>query len=289
MPNAAAAAVGLGAQGQGRRRHPGVGVRLRQRGHRPRVAQHRARRGRRRDLRRRRDQDRGGADRGVRADADRAVHHQRRPGRCLPPVRQGPQRVRVRRGRRAHGHRDRGARQGARRQHPGAADGRRHHLGRVPHRGARSQRRAGRARDDAGDPAGRAAPTDIDHVNAHATGTTVGDVAEGKAINNALGKQQACGVRAEVGARPFGRRGRRGGVHPHRAGVAGRRRPAHAQPEEPRSGDRSGRRRRGRRDPATTNTRSTIRSDSAGTTSRSPSGSTDTRRQPKSDAHRRIE
>ncbi|ORB25843.1 3-oxoacyl-ACP synthase KasB [Mycolicibacterium parafortuitum] len=30
-------------------------------------------------------------------------------------------------------------------------------------------------------------PKDIDHVNAHATGTTVGDVAEGRAINKALG------------------------------------------------------------------------------------------------------
>jgi beta-ketoacyl ACP synthase len=30
-------------------------------------------------------------------------------------------------------------------------------------------------------------PSDIDHINAHATGTSVGDVAEGKAINNAMG------------------------------------------------------------------------------------------------------
>ncbi len=31
------------------------------------------------------------------------------------------------------------------------------------------------------------APSDIDHVNAHATGTAVGDLAEAKAINRALG------------------------------------------------------------------------------------------------------
>jgi len=53
------------------------------------------------------------------------------------------------------------------------------------------------APDPTGDQAGHAmtraiqlaglTPADIDHVNAHATGTSVGDVAEGKAINNALG------------------------------------------------------------------------------------------------------
>ncbi|MDT5012565.1 MAG: beta-ketoacyl synthase [Mycobacterium sp.] len=34
-------------------------------------------------------------------------------------------------------------------------------------------------------------PTDVDHVNAHATGTSVGDVAEAKAIRNALGSHDA--------------------------------------------------------------------------------------------------
>lgn len=53
------------------------------------------------------------------------------------------------------------------------------------------------APDPTGDQAGHAIsraiqlaglqPSDINHVNAHATGTQVGDVAEGKAINNALG------------------------------------------------------------------------------------------------------
>jgi len=35
------------------------------------------------------------------------------------------------------------------------------------------------------------APTDIDHVNAHATGTMIGDLAESKAIGNALGSHPA--------------------------------------------------------------------------------------------------
>jgi beta-ketoacyl ACP synthase len=56
------------------------------------------------------------------------------------------------------------------------------------------------APDPTGDHAGRAItraiqladlqPGDIDHVNAHATGTQVGDVAEGMAINNALGSHR---------------------------------------------------------------------------------------------------
>jgi len=56
------------------------------------------------------------------------------------------------------------------------------------------------APDPTGDQAGHAmtraiqlaglTPGDIHHVNAHATGTTVGDVAEGKAINNALGSNK---------------------------------------------------------------------------------------------------
>ena len=56
------------------------------------------------------------------------------------------------------------------------------------------------APDPTGDQAGHAmtraiqlaglTPEDIDHVNAHATGTSVGDVAEGKAINNALGSHR---------------------------------------------------------------------------------------------------
>ncbi len=49
---------------------------------------------------------------------------------------------------------------------------------------------AGRTRDHPGNPARGSRASDIDHINAHATGTQVGDVAEGKAINNALGNHR---------------------------------------------------------------------------------------------------
>jgi len=50
--------------------------------------------------------------------------------------------------------------------------------------------RAGYAMTRAMDLAGLA-PTDIDHINAHATGTRIGDLAEAQAINNAMGGHRA--------------------------------------------------------------------------------------------------
>ena len=73
-------------------------------------------------------------------------------------VRQEPRRIRLRRGRRADDHRDRGARQGPRRQAAGQADGCGHLVGRVPHGGARTGRPAGRTRDEACDGDGGAVP-----------------------------------------------------------------------------------------------------------------------------------
>ena len=117
-------------------------------------------------------------------------------------------------------------------------------------------------------------PTDIDHVNAHATGTSVGDVAEGKAINNAMGghKPAVYAPKSALG-HSVGAVGAvesiltvlalRDGVIPPTLNLK------NLDPEIDLDVVA------GRRGPAITSTRSTIRSDSAGTTSRSPSGSTE--------------
>ncbi len=108
-------------------------------------------------------------------------------------------------------------------------------------------------------------PGDIDHVNAHATGTSVGDLAESKAINNALG---AHGGNAAVYA-PKAALG-------HSVGAVGAvesiltvlaLRDQVVPPTLRRSTWTWW---RASRDRATTSTRSTTRSDSAGTTSHSP-------------------
>ena len=110
----------IGPSGQGG--HPVAGGRRRlgRRGDRAGMAAHRARRGRHRDLRRRRDLDRGRARRGV-LTIGHVVDQQRRSARRVPAVRQEPRRHGLRRRRRVDGHRDRATCEGAGRTDPGAS------------------------------------------------------------------------------------------------------------------------------------------------------------------------
>ncbi len=77
------------------------------------------------------------------------------PAGACRPFDARPQRLRVRRSRGVDGDRDRGARQSPRRQHHRPHHGRLGHLRRLPHRGARPQRRTGRPGHHPRGPTGR--------------------------------------------------------------------------------------------------------------------------------------
>ena len=160
--------------------------------------------------------------------------------RPAPSVRPGPQRLRLRRGRRPAGHRDRGARQ-ARGANVLAHHGRLGDLRRLPHGGAGPRRRAApvtaiaRAVQLAG-----LAPTD-DHINAHATGTSVGDdVAEAKGHQQRDGRAPpAVAPKKAAWAIPWAPSAQWSPFSPCRRCATGR--SAHAEPGESRSRDRPGR------------------------------------------------
>ena len=99
-----------------------------------------------------------------------------------------------------------------------------------PHRGARSQRRTGRSRDDAGHRAGGPAARRHRPRQRARHRHLRRRRRRGQGHQQRAGRPPPRGVRTEVRAGPLGRRGRRGGVDPDRAGAAGRRRPAHAEP-----------------------------------------------------------
>ena len=145
----------LGGLDQHRARRPGRGahhgerVRVRRRGDRLRHGHDQVRPGRRRAGRRHRGRDHAAEHRRVRGDA-RPVHPQRRAGARLPPVRQGPGRLRARRGRR-HRRAGVGGARGPPRRDRARGRGRRRLLGRrAPHRPARPGRQRGDPRPSAG-------------------------------------------------------------------------------------------------------------------------------------------
>ena len=130
-------------RGQGRGARAGERVRVRCRGHRVRHRHDPLRPRRCRRGRRDRGRDHGPEHRRVRRDA-RHVHPQRRADAGVPAVRQGPRRVRARRGRRRAGPGVAAARPGARRADLRRGGGRRVLRRRLPHLARVAGRRRGR-------------------------------------------------------------------------------------------------------------------------------------------------
>ena len=140
MPNGPAACVGLELGAKAGVHSPVQRLRHRRRGDRARPRHDPRRPGRRGRGRRHRGRHPPAADRRLRADAG-AVDPQRRAGAGLPPVGQGPRRLRARRGRGRARAGARRARRGPRRHGLRRARRRRHHLRRVRHRAAATRGR----------------------------------------------------------------------------------------------------------------------------------------------------
>ncbi len=259
----------------GRGQHPGLGVRVRQRGDRAGGRPDPARPGRRRRGRRHRGGDPPAADGGVRQH-DGAVEERRRPDHGLPAVGHRPRRLRARRGRRRAGARVRGARPGPRRADLRRGARRRHHRRLPRHRPARPRgprRRPGHPAGAARSP--RSTPPTIVHINAHATSTPQGDIAEGLMLHATLGAHASEVVVTSTKSMTGHLLGGAGALEAIATVLALHHRvvPADDQPRRPGPAGRARHRHRGRATcrPATS-PRSTTPSASAAPTSPSPSG-----------------
>ena len=249
MPNASSAAVSLGPRCPGRRPHPGLSLRLGSRGHGLRLRDDPHRSCRHRGRRWHRGGRPRAAHRRVRGDAG-AVDPQRRPRARLPALRHRSRRVRPRRG--CRGDRARGVRSRPRPVAPrstprSVAWACRPTLTTSRRRSPRAPALS-RAMVEAVQRAGLT-PKDIVHVNAHATSTPVGDVAESNAIRRAFG-DDADGMPVSATKSMTGhlaRCGRRARGRPHDPGPAPPARPGDDQPGRLRPRDQA--RRRARRGP----------------------------------------